>query len=109
MRDFGSIFDRLTLNSSKNHAQAEYKVIKINICRQIQGLVYSIVRFPKVGNITSKHNGVTRYRFSHSLRARTIKSNNVSYEPGEIAIRSKNDFHMPRPITKKSDKFSPQC
>ncbi len=59
----------------------------------------------EVGNVVSKRNGVTHYRFSHALRAITIKSNNVSCEPRAIAIRSDKDFHMPRAITIKAMNF----
>jgi hypothetical protein len=45
----------------------------------------------KVGNITSKHNDITRYRFSHVIRAVTIKSNNVSYEHRAITVRIYNE------------------
>jgi hypothetical protein len=46
-----------------------------------------------------KRNDVTRYRFSHLLRAITIKKNdNVSYEPRAVTIRSNKDFHKPRAI-----------
>jgi hypothetical protein len=48
----------------------------------------------EVGNVTSKRNGVTRYRFSNALRA--------------ISIRSNNDFYEPRAIIKRGDNFSPQ-
>jgi hypothetical protein len=63
----------------------------------------------EVGNVTSKRNAVTRYRFSHVIRAITIKSDNVSYESRAITIRSDNGFYKPRAITTKSDNFSPQC
>ncbi len=63
----------------------------------------------EVGNITSKDNGVIRYRFSHALGATIIKSDNVSYESRAITLRRDNNFDMPRVITIKSDSFSPQC
>ncbi len=52
----------------------------------------------EVGNVTSRRNSVTRYRYSHAIRAITIKKDTVSYEPRAIAIRSANDFHMPRAL-----------
>ncbi len=61
------------------------------------------------GNVTPKRNGTISYRFSHALRAITIKSYDVSYEPRAITLRSDNDFHMPRSVTIKSNNFSPQC
>jgi hypothetical protein len=61
--------------------------------------------WPEVGNVTSKWNGVTRFRSSHVLRAITIKSYNVTYEPIAIILRSDNDFNNPRAITLKSGKF----
>jgi hypothetical protein len=39
------------------------------------------VELSEVGNVTSKHNGVTRYRFTHALGAITLKSDNVALEP----------------------------
>ncbi len=52
--------------------------------------------FVEVGNVISKYDGVTRYRFSHVLGAVTIKSVNVSYQPRAITLRSDNDFNKPR-------------
>jgi hypothetical protein len=54
---------------------------------------------PKVGSVTFKRNSVTCYRFCHVLRALTIKSSNVSYEPSAQTRKSNNDFHKPRAIT----------
>jgi hypothetical protein len=62
-------------------------------------------RKPEVGNVTSKCDGVTRYRSNHVLRVITIKSGNVSYEPRAITLRSHNDFNKPRAITIKSGNF----
>jgi hypothetical protein len=53
----------------------------------------------EVGDVTLKYDGVTRYRFSHVLKAITIKSNNISYEPRAITLRNDNDFNKPRAIT----------
>jgi hypothetical protein len=63
----------------------------------------------EVGNVTSKHNGVSRYRFSHDHGAITIKSDNVCLEPRPITLRSDNDFDMPIAVNIKSDSFYPQC
>jgi hypothetical protein len=48
---------------------------------------YVLCLFKKLGhcssgisNVTSKRNGVTRYRFSNVIRAITVKGDNVSYE-----------------------------
>ncbi len=67
--------------------------------------------FPEFGNVISNRSGVTRYCFSHVLRAITIKSNNVSFEPRAIAITigSDSDFHKPRAITIKINYISPEC
>ncbi len=62
----------------------------------------------EVGNITSKCNGVTCYRFRYVIRTITIKSDNVSYESRAITIRSENGFYKPRAITINSDNFSLQ-
>ncbi len=43
-----------------------------------RGIAGKSLTLAAVGNVTSKRNGVTRYRFSHALRAITIKSDNVS-------------------------------
>ncbi len=59
----------------------------------------------EVGNVTSKRNGFTSYRFSHDLRTITTKSNNVAYEPRTITIGSENDFHKPRAIPIKIGNF----
>jgi hypothetical protein len=59
----------------------------------------------EVSNVTSKHNSVTRFHFSHVLRKIAIQSDNISYEPREITIRSDNDFYKPRAITMKSDNY----
>jgi hypothetical protein len=67
---------------------------------ELNGSMYKTSEF---GNVTSKRNGVTRYRVSHALTVITIKSDNVSSEPRVITIRSYNDFHMPREMTVKSD------
>jgi hypothetical protein len=67
------------------------------------------VKWSEVGNVTSRRNSVTRYRFSHVIRAITIKSDNISYEPRAITVRSGNGFHKLKAITIKSDNFSPQC
>jgi hypothetical protein len=55
--------------------------------------------------VTSRPNAVARYRYSHALRAITIESNTVSYEPRALTLRSYNFFHMPRAITIKNDNF----
>jgi hypothetical protein len=34
----------------------------------------------EVGNVTSKCKGVTRYHFSHVIKAVTLKSNNITSE-----------------------------
>jgi hypothetical protein len=60
----------------------------------------------EVGNVTSKRNGVTCFRFSHALRVITIKSDNVSYEPRAIALRSDNISYEPRVITLRSNNIS---
>jgi hypothetical protein len=57
---------------------------------------------PEVGNVTSKCNGVTRYRFNHVLREITIKGDNISYEPRATAFRSGNE---PREKTIKRNNF----
>ncbi len=61
---------------------------------------------PEVGNVTSKCNGVTRYRFNHVIREITIKGDNISNEHRATAFRSGNE---PRKKTIKSNKFSPRC
>jgi hypothetical protein len=58
--------------------------------------------------VISKHNDVTHYGFIHVIRAKTIESDNVSYEPRVITIGSDNGFHKPKAITIKSDNFFPQ-
>ncbi len=50
---------------------------------------------PEVCNVTLKRNGVTRYRYSHVLRAINIISNNVSYDPGAETVKSGKDFYRP--------------
>jgi hypothetical protein len=72
-------------------------------------LVPRILYYPEVGNVTSKCKGVTRYRFSHVLRAISIKSDNVSNDPGAVTIKSDNDIHKPWAIIIKSDSFSQPC
>jgi hypothetical protein len=64
-----------------------------------------LIFLAEFGNVTSKRNGVARYRFNNALRAITIKSDNVPYAPRAITIRSGNDFHMPRGITIKALTF----
>jgi hypothetical protein len=66
------------------------------------------VRLTDVGNISSKHNCIKHYRFSHVIRAVTTKSDNVSYESRAITIRSDNGFYKPRAIPIKSNNFSPE-
>jgi hypothetical protein len=62
--------------------------------------MYILFILTEVGNVTSKRNGVTRYCFSHVLRAITIKtSDNVSYEHRATSKRSDNNFHKPTAIT----------
>ncbi len=62
--------------------------------------------YTEVGNVTSKCDSVTRYCSSHVLRAITIKSDKVSYEPRAITLRSNNNFNEPWAITIKVVTFS---
>jgi hypothetical protein len=71
--------------------------------------IHSPAVVAEVGNVTSKCNGVTRYRSSHVLRAIIMKSDNVSYDPKAVTTKNDNDFHKYGAITIKSDNSSPQC
>jgi hypothetical protein len=42
--------------------------------------------YTEVNSVTSKRSGVTHYRFNHVIRAKTINSDNVSYEPRAITV-----------------------
>ncbi len=62
----------------------------------------------RVGNVTSKCNGVTRYRFCLAVRAITFRSDNGSNVTRVITISSDNGFIMPRAITLRTNSVSPQ-
>jgi hypothetical protein len=61
---------------------------------------------PEVGNVTSKCNGVTRYRFCLAVTAINFRSDNGLNV--NITMRSDYGFFMSRAITSKSNNFSPQ-
>ncbi len=53
----------------------------------------------EVGKVSTKSNGVARYRFCQVIRAIALISENVSYEPRAITIISNNRFLKPGAIT----------
>jgi hypothetical protein len=61
---------------------------------------------PEVGNVTSKRNGVTRYRLCHILRAITFCSDNASNLDRAITLSRDNGSYVPRAITFRNDNFA---
>jgi hypothetical protein len=62
----------------------------------------------EVGNVTSKCNGITCYRFCLAVLAITFRSDNGKNVTRVITISSDKRFFMPRPITFRSNNVSPQ-
>ncbi len=69
----------------------------------------SHIEKPEVGNVTSKCNGFTRYRFCLVVRAITLRSDNGLNVTKAITFSSDNGFFTPRAIiTFRSNNVSPQ-
>jgi hypothetical protein len=64
--------------------------------------------YTEVGNVTSKRNGVThyRYRLCQILRAITFSSDNGSNLDRAITLRRDNGSYVPRAITFRNDNFA---
>ncbi len=66
-----------------------YVYVYMYVCMYIYGYLHIYI-YTEVGNVTSKRNGVTRYRLCQILRAITFSSDNGSNLDRAITLRRDN-------------------